>query len=300
MEAKAKDRSCAWLTALGVAKDAVGDVTGARDALHLALIADRVDLAPAEALFDLARKAARSDWIDEALREIRARAMEQHAHSRAYLAAALLVARGVHHEEDRLTYEALRVGFRTRPRAPIAKIWLTKWLEEAPKDDHAEKERVALGDPIPIEGPLKDALDTAQRAFGFERLEVRRLVGEGRYGATLDPTPAIAIADGVLETRFLKGLRFDLARAVTALVDPRLLSALRLPDLGDGPEGLVPFVHLLDRAGLLLSGDAAIALETVGAKTARGKALTAFCASRAPVDLWAEIGLGVAKVGAED
>jgi tetratricopeptide (TPR) repeat protein len=300
MEGRAKERSAPWLSALGEAKGAAGDVQGARDALLLALSAERIDLRPAEALFDLAHRSGRSDWIDEALRELRARATETNELSRAFLIAAVLVARGAHHEQDRMTYESLRGAFRTRPRAPLARGWIETWLSQT-HESSAALPAVSLGERIAIEGAIREALDTAQRAFGIERIEVMRLTGAtGRCVAIAAPSYAIAIADGLLEARMLKGLRFDLARAVAALVDPRLLPAVDVQNGADVPESIMPFVQILDRAGLLLSGDAAIALETVGPKTARGEALTAFAASRTPVDLWAEIGLGVAKVGPGD
>lgn len=287
-----------WLVALGVARRVIGDIAGARQSLVAGLDADRFDPRPAEELFELARRARRDDWLDEALRELRVRALAQGAPARAFLASSVLVARGSAQADDRATYEALRISCRSRPCAPLGTAWIRPWIDgdsiEPPSPAPPE-----FGDPLPIEGPLAEALDAAEMAFGVEKLSVRELgPGAGAFRTVATPVPTIGIAPEVLRTRWLKELRFDLARCVAALAHPRLALALNAEVQGPGSDATPPSkgVLALDRAGLVLAGDAAIALETVGARTARGDALAVFALSRELSDLWARFALGVTAV----
>jgi tetratricopeptide (TPR) repeat protein len=274
-----------WYRALGRARTYLGDVIGARDALLVALARNKSDLEPAETLFQLSVSARRDDWIDEALREIRARALEHQEVSRAFLAAAVLVARASALEDDRLTYESLRVALRSRPRAPLGREWIHAWLGEATLS--SPDEDAIFGQPLPIDPAIAEAIEVAETALGLTKVGVHRLESKrSKSAARAEPSPAIALSADLLRDHLTKDLRFFVARAIAALSDPRLASALAV-------EEAAPAVIALDRAGLVLSGDPKVALDIVGARSPRGEALAAFAVSRELPALWARYGLGI-------
>jgi hypothetical protein len=118
--------------------------------------------------------------------------------------------------------------------------------------------------------------------------------------AALDPVPTLGVPEGFTEGRTPAEVRFLVGRAVAALLDARLVAAHRAEWANAGAEAGPPSVlhvelAVLDRAGLLLAGDPAVALRHTGAQTLRGRALTEFALSDEIFERWGELGLGLGR-----
>jgi hypothetical protein len=227
-------------------------------------------------------------WIDRALAEIRIRALGWGERSRAFVAAGLLVARGAASDEDRMTYEGLRVDLSTAPRATLPAGWADRWLVhvDASAAEVTFDEKRARS--VDLEPGLLDALEAGEGVFGVSDVRVVGLFGEGPPAAVWDEPARVGFAHHELMRWMPKTFRFEVGRVLAALTEPRLRSGL--VDAQLTAEGTVV---LLDRAGLVVAQDPVPVLEAVGAKTPRGRALTAFAVSDELCGLWARIGLGV-------
>lgn len=251
-----------WLTALGEAKRALGDRSGAQDAFALALVSDPLLIEPAESLIELGREASRADWIDDGLRELRARALARGSRSRGFLASALLVARGSAHEDDRATYESLRVALPSKPRAPIDARALLASLSGA------DRATAPLSEPAPI-----------ARDVRFESPVMREVIDALEASLTGAPVAvsALGLGEDLAKKDLKKAIFFDVARRYLATQSPDALAV----------------EPVLDRAALVILQDPLIALETVGLGSSRGDELIAFAASGALPELWSLHGLGL-------
>jgi tetratricopeptide (TPR) repeat protein len=278
----------AWHLAAARALRRKGDPARAHEAVKRALASDPVLLEPAVLLFDLGRERSEDAWIDRALAEIRARALVRGERSRAFVAAGLLVARGAASDEDRLTYEGLRIDLSPAPRATLPQGWADRWLvhvDVSAADVSFDEKRAR---PVDLEPGLLDALEAAEGVFGVSDVRVVALVDEGPPTAVWDDPPHVGFANHELVRWLPKTFRFEVGRALAALTEPRLRGGL--VDAQLTAEGTVV---LLDRAGLVVAQDPVPVLEAIGAKTPRGRALTAFAVSDELYGLWSRIGLGV-------
>lgn len=302
-----------WLVALAGAWRELPDPPAAKAALTEALAIDRTSLKAAEMLVALGQGAGRDAWIDEGLRELRLRSIGSGTLNRAFAAAAVLVAREVAEDNDRSTYESLRVALRSRPRAPLGLDWIRAWLDGAGSGSDRGADRssvdldgrgsisadlIAPGPPafeaIVPEPALAEAIDVAAMAVGLGRIDLYRLEpGKGPIELRFDPVPALGLGADLLGGGMPhRALRFEIARAVVALAEPRLARSFAdPPSEGGGPasRGVVA----LDRAAMVLSGDPAVAIGRVGARTARGGALAELAVSRELPELWSRLGLGI-------
>lgn len=289
-----KDGAVTWLVALARAMRRRGDTEAAHQAVDRALAAGAsAELAPALLLFDLGREAQRDDWIDRALREVRRRSVELGKPSRAFVAAALLVARGAATDEDRLTYRCGRVDLASAPKATLPTGWADRWLVQlavtlAPKSEVTFDP--ARGKDVDLEAGLLDALEATQAVFGIKGVRVVALFGEGPPVAVWDDPLRVGFEAQALFRFSPRSFRFALGRALAALVDPRLR-----PGLADGSVAAEGPSILLDRAGLLVAQDPVVALEAVGPSTPRGRKLTAFALSDELYGLSTRLGLGVSR-----
>lgn len=280
-----------WFLALAQAMRRRGDTEAALDAVDRALeaAAASADLAPALLLFDLGREAHRDDWIDRALREVRSRAIELGDSARAFVSAALLVARGTASEDDRLTYRCMRVDLTSAPKGPLPTGWADRWLVQlavtlTPKVEVTFDASRARD--VDLEAGLLDALEAAQAVFGIRNVRVAVLSGDGPPVAVWDDPPRVGFDDQTLFRSSPRSFRFALGRALAALVDPRLRAGL-----ADGSVAAEGSSILLDRAGLLVAQDPVVALEVIGPRTPRGRRLTAFALSDELFGLSARLGL---------
>jgi hypothetical protein len=250
-----------WLTALGEAKRTLGDRSGARDSLALALVSDPLLIDPAESLIALGREANQAEWIDDGLRELRTRALARGSRSRGFLASALLVARGAAHEDDRATYESLRLALPSKPRAPIDARALLAALSSPLTPAAAEP-----ADPAPI-----------ARDVRFESAALREVIDtlEASLAGAPVAVSALGLGEELAKKELKKSIFFDVAR--------RYLAA-------QGPSSPG---NVLDRAVLVILQDPLIALETVGIGTSRAEDLIAFAASPELPRLWSQHGLGL-------
>ncbi len=288
LSAHASFVSPVWHLAVARAQRRKGRAPEAKEAVERALATDASLLEPAMLLFDLGREQAEDGWIDRALAEIRIRALERGERSRAFVAAGLLVARGAASEDDRLTYEALRIDLSSAPRATLPAGWADGWLIQvegsAAEVTFDEKRSRA----VDLEPGLLDALEAAEGVCGVADVRVVALWGEGPPAAVWDDPARIGFQQQELVRWLPKAFRFEVGRALAALTEPRLRGGL--VDAQLTAEGTVV---LLDRAGLLVAQDPVQVLESIGVKTPRGRALTAFAVSDELFGLWARIGLGV-------
>jgi tetratricopeptide (TPR) repeat protein len=254
-----------WLTALGEAKRTLGDRSGAHDSFALALVSDPLLIAPAESLIALGREASNNEWIDDGLRELRARALARGSRSRGFLAASLLVARGSAREDDRATYESLRVALPSRPRAPIdARVLLAELFGSAMPG-------VDANEPAPI-----------ARDVRYESTVLREVIDalESSLAGAPVAVSALGLAEDLAKRELKKTIFFDVAR--------RYLAAQTAAG-----EPLANAENVLDRAALVILQDPLIALETVGIASSRGDDLIAFAASPELARLWSVHGLGL-------
>jgi tetratricopeptide (TPR) repeat protein len=246
-----------WLTALADARRTLGEKSSARDALALALVADPLIVEPAESLVALGLEAENAEWLDEGLRELALRSMARGAKNRGFLAAALLVARGTALEEDRATYESLRVALPSKPRAPIDASALLS----------------ALGDEAE---PAKESLPLLRDAVLSDRvlIEVTDTLDSSLFGAQV-PLSALGLTEALAKNELKKAIVFQTLRRYFSFQRREASEAL------------------LDRAALVVSQDPLIALENIGITTLRGKELIAFAVSPKLSALWSAYGLGL-------
>jgi tetratricopeptide (TPR) repeat protein len=298
--------ACSWSTALSRVRRSFKDYDRAAAELENALRADPRSLEPARELLDLATSLERDDWIDRALEQIRSRAMQQGARARAFAAAAVRVARGDASEGERLTYSTLRLEVSGSPKQGAPTVQIEEWLAACSNVRHSEEARVAvdesgeqravpevnLEEPFQPEPPILEAIASAREVFGVpSALELRRLPpGAPPLLAAPGPSLALGIAPSFGGALSPAELRFQIGRAVAATLDDRLARALRAASANSDAHQVG--VLVLDRAGLLLSADPRVALDAVGPRTARGRALTEFALSDEILERWAELGLG--------
>jgi len=256
-----------WLTALGEAKKRLGDSGGAHDALALALVSDPLLVDPAESLIALGRDANRTEWIDDGLRELRTRALVRGARSRAFLASALLVARGSAHEEDRATYESLRVALPSVPRAPIDARALISELSGT---------GTGTGTGTGSEGEAAPV----SRDVRFESVVLREVIDvlESSLAGAPVLVSSLGIGEELAKRELKKSIFFDVARRYLAAQAPASSGSV------------------LDRAALVVAQDPLVALENVGIATSRGDDLIAFAASAELARLWRVHGLGLETI----
>jgi tetratricopeptide (TPR) repeat protein len=278
-----------WHLAAARALRRKGESERARARVERALAADPSALEPALLLFDLGREAQSEPWIDRALSEIRRRSLELSESTRAFVAAALLVARGAANEAERLAYAVSRIDLFDVPKTRLPAGWADRWLVQL---DLAGERADARFDPsraVPfeLEAGLLDVLEGGEAIFGVSGVRVMALRGDGPPLAVWDDPPRVAFLEQDLARWLPKTFRFELGRALAALVEPRLRSGLVESTLaGDGT------ILLLDRAGLILAQDPVPVLETIGPRTPRGRALTAFAVADEIYSLWGRLGLG--------
>lgn len=248
-----------WLTALGAARRVLGETAAAHDALALALVADPGNVEPAEELVALGLEADQAEWLDEGLRELAGRSLSRGAKNRGFLAAALLVARGSAHEEDRSTYETLRAALPAKPRSPIdARALLASLSFTDAANDPLELGSLGRDLPWPP-GVLAEVAETIEGSL---------------LGAPV-PLSALDLSPELGQRELKKVILFRALR--------RYFAAQK--------EGASD--EVLDRAALVLSQDPLIALENVGIATPRGRGLIAFAASPELSRLWKSCGLGL-------
>jgi hypothetical protein len=299
--------ACSWSTALSRVRRSFQDYDRAAAELESAMRADPRSLEPARELLDLGTTLGRDDWIDRALEQIRGRAIQQGARARAFAAAAVRVARGDAAEAERLSYSALRLELSGRPTPGAPTVQIEEWLAACSNVRHSENARIAveeadldresradvkLEEAIVPEAVVLEAIAAAREVFGVpSALELRRVpLGGPELVAAPGPAPALGIAAGFGANLLPAELRFRIGRAVAATLDDRLARAL-LAESGD-PSAHQVGVLVLDRAGLVVSADPRVALEAVGSRTSRGRALTEFALSDEILERWAELGLG--------
>lgn len=304
----ARSKRALWLASVAAVKRRLGDIGGAERAVTLARGVVRAEPRVLEELFHLGREASRDEWIDEALHALCAVAVDRGDRTRAFVTACVLVARGTASPEARLTYEALRGRVSTRPRAPIGCAWFERWLPAGGAVSQSPSDApIPWGPPIEITGELADVLHALALPLAVDRFETLRLVEDGEasmdYAVRTHPLPAIGLSERATG-RLIKRFRFEVARAMVALQNERLARALHRERSRDvEPARAEPVSEeqgVLDRAALVLSGDPSIALEVVGARSPRGKALSAFAVSEELPALWERLGLGVQRTVAKE
>lgn len=258
--------------------------TGVR-LLRAALALDPGDIEAAKTAFDLSTRFSDHVLVDEALRCVRMACVERHERAGAFLAAAVLVARSADDSADRRTYEAHRHELALTPRAPVPDDWIRDLEPElgAPSGTAESSDAPALAQ-IPA-GAL-EAVDAVRTAFGGRSVEIR---ADAVLRVHARPPKWVAVPSPLFA--YPRRLRFELARAMAAVQDPRLTSGLAFaPEEDEAPPAAV---MALDRAGLIAVQDPALALAEVGPRTARGLALTRYALSSAFLEVWATMGIGL-------
>lgn len=243
--------------------------------------------AAARAAFEVAVDARDDVRIDEALRRLRSSYLENNDIPAAFVAAAALVARSADETDDRLTYQAHRNGLRMAPKATLPEDWLAD-LSEALGPPPSLSAPPTTRTPLSPSDAARASIDAARAAFAMPGAIVSASP-DGRVHAHPGPPFAVAVPPSVVA--YPRRLRFALARGMAAALDPRLRPGLDYAhDADDVPP---PAVRALDRAGLVLAADLAVALAEVGPRTARGLALTRYAVLGPFLSICSAMGLGL-------
>lgn len=275
---------CRWGVSLAQAHGQLDAFEAAQAALSQALEDDPVALQPAESLVALGVRAGEAAWIDHGLKELRTRAFEAGQLERAFLAAAMRVARGSADPAEEAQYRALRARRIPHPRRPLPEGWIGRWLgiQQGEVGDGGPE----LSEPsaTAVSGALTRRAASLASYFGAPAPEVAVAPGSTKLWAAADGRPArLELSAEATQ------LSFELGRGLAALVEPSLRSGLD-PTIGDPGTRTI-----LDRAGLLAVWDPREALAAVGPHSARGLRLIAFSASQGMLGLSAEAGLGLPR-----
>lgn len=265
-----------------------GDPGSAVGLYQEALDHDPQAVRPAEELLAIGIGAGQDEVIDRALEALRARLLGVEP-TRAFLAAACRVARGGAPEADRHTYELGRVALSLRPTTALSKGWVGEWLGLFRSGEEVPHLSVPVGAELDLSLPEREAVADVEAAFGLAGTVLHPSLGPTLQ--ILDRTPPRIGVPAGLRGR-IRRLRFELGRALAAVVEPQLLRAFLAPTPPGGTPDLGELV--LDRAGLVVGGDPAVALEAVGARGPRGTRLVAFATSRGLAELWGRLGIKVA------
>ena len=281
------DRRAVWLTELALAWHRLGDVAGAHRDLIKAMRLDVANTSAAEGLVVLAADVRESAWMDDALSSLRARWAAQGEWLRAFLAAAVLVGRGRASAADTLTYERLRIRFSHQPQSALPPGWLGRWLGLVPALNASSSTRTGGGEPWQLQPGLSDVVGTVQALF---RAPEPHWFEDDGAGIRMGAGPVLIVGRKV--PRWRRRWRFEVGRALAALVEPRLAPGLERTDGAPTMEQLV-----VDRAGLVAVGDPAIALAALGSHEPRGWRLVPFAVSEALVSMWKSVGMGIPGEG---
>lgn len=306
------DRRAVWLTELAMALHRLGDHSAARRDFVKAMRLDVANTRAAEGLVTLGADAKEPSWMDEGLSSLRARWAARGDWMRAYVAAAVLVGRRRASAADRLTYESLRTRFNVHPQSALPPGWVGRWLGLVLDAQSSSSPPPMNGRPWRPTPELDDVVSTLQALFRAPEPEWYEDDGPSiRIGTR----PILVVGRSV--PRWRRRWRFEVGRALAALVEPRLAAGLsagygtavgRAPagprgaDLGaatgfaelssdDRPPSLEALV--VDRAGLVAAGDPAIALAAVGPDSPRGWGLVPFAISDTLVAMWRSVGMGL-------
>lgn len=272
---------CRWGVALARAHGQLDQLEAAEAALRQALADDPSALDPAEALVALGVRAGEAAWIDAGLSELRARAFSAGQLERAFLAAAMRVARGGASAVELEQYHTLRARRVPAPRRALSDGWVGRWLgrQQQPREigpEPSSRSSTALS------GALTRRAATLAAYFGAPAPEVAVAPGTTKLWAEAEgQPPRLELSAEAAQ------LSFELGRGLAALLEPTLRAGLD-PTTGDPDTRTV-----LDRAGLLAVWDPREALAAVGPHSARGLRLIAFSVSKGMLGLSAEAGLGL-------
>lgn len=290
------DRRAVWLTELATALGRLGDADAARRDFVRAMRLDVANVDAATGLVSLGSRFDQPEWVDEGLSSLRARWAARGEWMRAFVASALLVARGRDVAPDRLTYESLRCHLAVQPQAALPKQWVGLWLGlvgDGPRSHVSSRPERDEGPrskgPSPVvrswtpDQSLGEIVSTIQALF---RAPEPQWGEDDGPGVRIAPGPVVVVGRGV--PRWRRRWRFEVGRALAALVEPRLGAGLASTD---GPATIEQ--QVVDRAGLIAVVDPAIALSAVGAHSPRGHKLVPFAISDALVTIWRGVGLGL-------
>jgi hypothetical protein len=264
-----------------------GDSGSAISLYQQALERDPQAIRPAEELLAIGIGSGQDGVIDQALEALRARLLGVDP-TRAFLAAACRVARGQAPEAERQTYELGRLALNLRPTTALSKGWVGEWLGLFRAGGEVVLPPAQVGPELELSPAERQAVSDVEVAFGLVGTVVHP--GSGGGVELLDRTPPRIGVPPALRGR-VRRLRFELGRALAAVVEPQLIRPLLEPS---GP-GVAPDLGelVLDRAGLVVGGDPAVALEAVGPHSPRGIRLLAFATSRGLAELWGRLGVKV-------
>ncbi|MBK6684835.1 MAG: hypothetical protein IPG45_10205 [Deltaproteobacteria bacterium] len=264
-----------------------GDSGSAISLYQQALERDPQAIRPAEELLAIGIGSGQDGVIDQALEALRARLLGVDP-TRAFLAAACRVARGQAPEAERQTYELGRLALNLRPTTALSKGWVGEWLGLFRAGGEVVLPPAQVGPELELSPAERQAVSDVEVAFGLVGTVVHP--GSGGGVELLDRTPPRVGVPPALRGR-VRRLRFELGRALAAVVEPQLIRPLLEPS---GP-GVAPDLGelVLDRAGLVVGGDPAVALEAVGPHSPRGIRLLAFATSRGLAELWGRLGVKV-------
>ena len=282
------DRRAVWLTELASALHRFGDHAGARRDFVKAIRLDVANIPAAKGLVALAADAEEPAWMDEGLSSLRARWAAQGDWNRAFVAAAVLVGRDRATAADRLTYESQRARFVVTPQASLPPGWVGRWLGLVSVSGRPAGAVASGGRPWQPESGLAEVVGAVQALFRAPEPHWFEDDGQGiRVGAG----PVLVVGRTV--PRWRRRWRFEVGRALSALVEPKLAGGL---EGTAGPPS--PEQQVVDRAGLVAAGDPAVALAAIGAHEPRGWRLVPFAISDALISMWRSVGMGIAESGA--
>ena len=292
------DRRSVWLSELALALHRLGDYVGARRDFVRAMRLDVANVDAAAGLVSLGVDAFEGAWIDDGLASLRARWAARGDWMRAFVVAAVLVGRKRAREADRLTYESLRSRFCVQPLAALPQNWVGRWLglvtdatePDLPPIATGAGGRSTIARPWRLESGLGDVVSTVQALFRAPEPRWYEDDGPGIRMGEAGEAPVLVVGRGV--PRWRRRWRFEVGRALAALVEPRLARGL-LPT--DGRPTIEQ--QVVDRAGLVASGDPAVALSAIGADDPRGVRLIPFAVSDLAVEMWRSVGMGIGDLG---
>lgn len=273
---------CRWLLDLAEAYLQLDQLTGAHDALQSALGVEPLDPTPAYQMVLLGVRANNSAWVDQGLAELAERSIAAGARERSFLAAASLVARDRASDALKAHYFALKGRRQGRARHVLPSGWIQRWVSMPQESQNRAPPPPASK--LKSESLSRMVRDLAER-FGTVAPEV----------FISDSGVAVAEASAGEGPRIWvnpksSSLRFDMGRALVALMLPSLQSGLD-PVTGD-PDARTA----LDRAAAMALDDPRLALEAVGPHGSRGMRLLAFLTSQDCVQLSEVAGLGLLSI----